>query len=406
MIKYSNHLNVNQINEDLDQIQSFLDIKYLVIGPEQQLIYPEEKINEEYNSIKNALISSISEKQWFKSEKIKSSDFYFNALGKKYQARVFPLKLSNSVNYLIIYCDLIKTSKFIETVNILLLIILIITAVIAILISNNVSKKISSPISQLINYAKKIGNRQYDAEFIQCDSKDEVGELSHTMHLMVQKLVTYDNTVKSFIQNASHELRTPLMSIQGYAEGIKYGVVDSEAIAIDIIIEETNRLSKLVEDLLYLSKIESIKEHLNFEELDIQYVIQNSIEKVSGIALKNKKAINFLPIKNSIVIKGDQEKLTRAIINILGNCLRYCKKNIDIILKNEDSKIIIIIEDDGCGFDEESICNIFDRFYKGKNGNFGLGLTISKSIIEKHGGNIVAQNITNGGAQFKISFVL
>lgn len=403
IVNHSNDLNTKQINKNLNQIKSFLDIKYLIIGQDQQLIYPEEKGNEEYNSIKDSLISSISEKQWFKSEKVKNSVFYFNALGKKYQARVFPLKLSNTINYLIVYCDSIKTSKFIETVNILLLIVLILTALIAVLISNNVSKKISNPISQLINYAKKIGDRQYRTEFIECDNKDEVGQLAKTMQLMGQKLFTYDNTMKSFIQNASHELRTPLMSIQGYAEGIKYGVVDEEDKAIDIIIEETKRLSSLVEDLLYLSKVETMQDDIDLEELDLQYIIQSSIERVSGIALKNEKVINFLPNDSNIIIKGDREKLTRVLINILSNCLRYCKKNIDVTLKKEDSNIIIIIQDDGCGFDEQDICNVFNRFYKGKGGNYGLGLTIAKSIIENHGGNITAQNNSNGGAQFIIT---
>ncbi len=136
----------------------------------------------------------------------------------------------------------------------MLLLILLVTALIASIISNNVSTKISYPIYKLIAYAKKIGERKYDTDFEKYND-DEIGELANTMNSMAQKLSAYDNTIKTFLQNASHELRTPLMSIQGYAEGIKYGVVDEEEKAIDIIIEESTRLSELVNALLYLSKI-------------------------------------------------------------------------------------------------------------------------------------------------------
>ena len=271
------------------------------------------------------------------------------------------------------------------------------------LISNNVAKKISKPILFLSNYAKKIGEREYQAELIKYDSNDEIGKLAETMRDMTEKLYAYDNTMKAFMQNASHELRTPLMSIQGYAEGIKHGVVDEKDKAVDIIIEESKRLSDLVEELLYLSKIEAMQDKLNLEEINAQYMINSSIERIKGIAVKDNKIIKFTSNEKNTLIKGDEEKLTRAIINILGNCLRYCRENIDVILKSEGSKVSIIIEDDGPGFEEKDLGNIFERFFKGEGGNYGLGLAITKSIIEKHNGNIVAENGIKGGARFVIT---
>ena len=350
-------------------------------------------------------MSVISEKKGLLSKNSKKSVFYFNASGRKYAAIVYPLKLSNktkNVN-LIVYSDLFKSKGFVNIVNDILLLILVIMAIISVIISNNVSKKISRPISLLSNYAKKIGERQYQTEFTDYDEDDEIGQLAETMQSMTEKLYNYDNTMKGFMQNASHELRTPLMSIQGYAEGIKYGVVDEQDKAVDIIIEESKRLSDLVEDLLYLSKIEAMQDKLNLEEINVEYMIKSSIERINGIAVKDKKAIKFSTKDNSTIIIGDEEKLTRAIINILGNCLRYCSENIEVILKNEGTKTIIIIEDDGPGFEEKDLDNIFERFFKGKGGNYGLGLAITKSIIEKHDGNITAENSTKGGARFIIT---
>lgn len=111
---------------------------------------------------------------------------------------------------------------------------------------------------------------------------DEIGQLAETMHSMAQKLSAYDNTMKTFMQNASHELRTPLMSIQGYAEGIKYGVVKDQDKAVDIVIEESKRLSQLVEDLLYLSKLDAFQEKMNFEKISAEDMIRSIIEKHDG----------------------------------------------------------------------------------------------------------------------------
>ncbi|WML34796.1 HAMP domain-containing sensor histidine kinase [Clostridium sp. OS1-26] len=354
--------------------------------------------------MQNNLIPAINKRKLITSETKKNNVFYFNVSGKRYAATIYPLESSNNLKkgYLLIYSDLDKSSKLTTIVNIMLLSIMLIAAIIALIISNNVSEKISRPISQLSKYASKIGERKYDMEPIKYND-DEIGQLAETMYSMTQKLSAYDNTMKTFMQNASHELRTPLMSIQGYAEGIKYGVVDDQNKAIDIVIEESKRLSQLVEDLLYLSKIDALQEEMNFERINTEDMIRSSIERVSGIAVKNEKVISFSSSENNIMLQGDEEKLIRAIINILGNSLRYSKKYIDVTLKKEGSKIIILLEDDGPGFDEKDITNIFDRFYKGKQGNYGLGLAITKSIIEKHSGSIVAENRIKGGACFKIT---
>ncbi|MBU3127845.1 HAMP domain-containing histidine kinase [Clostridium tagluense] len=397
--------NLSIINKDLKNTESFLATNYAIIGANMDLIYPEKRNNEEYTFVQNNIMSIISKKKGLLLEDSKKPVFYFNASERKYVAIVHHLKLSNktkNVN-LVVYSDLFKSKGFIKIVNDILLLILIIMIISSVITSKNVSKKISRIILLLSNYAKKIGERQYSTEFIEYNKNYEIAKFAETMQSMTKKLYTYDRTMKGFMQNASHELRTPLMSIQGYAEGIKYGVVDEQDKAIDIIIEESKRLSNLVEELLYLSKIEVMQCELNLEEINVEYIIKSSIERINGIAIKNKKTIEFTSNDNNIIIIGDEEKLTRAIINILGNCLRYCSENIDVILKNEGSKAIIIIEDDGPGFEEKDLDNIFERFFKGNGGNYGLGLAITKSIIEKHDGNVVAENSTKGGACFIIT---
>lgn len=397
--------NVLKINRVLKQTQSFLDVNYAVADRRSNLIYPSSSDNnEEYKLLNESIMPLISRRKLIQTKTTGSKLINFIADGKKYIAIFYPLKSEGAsrAGYLLLYSDLSRTNRLIFTVNLILVLILLITTAIALIISKKVSKKISDPITRLGLYAKNIGDRQYDAKLSEYEN-DEIGDLAKTMNSMADKLSAYDNAMKTFLQNASHELRTPLMSIQGYAEAVKYDVVDDKDNAVDIIIQESRRLSELVDDLLYLSKIDSMQDDINFERISADDLLKSSIERVKGIAVKNSIVINLHSDGQNRMIYGDEEKLTRAFINLLGNCLRFAEKNIDVTIEDADSKLIIWIRDDGCGFDAKDINNIFDRFYKGKGGNYGLGLAITRSIIVKHNGTISAGNNPEGGAFFKIT---
>lgn len=229
----------------------------------------------------------------------------------------------------------------------------------------------------------------------------ELQSLVNSINIMSEKLEIYDKAQKTFLQNVSHEFRTPLMSIQSYAEGIKYDVIDGDS-AADIIIDETKRLTHLVEDLLYLSRLDAIEENYDYVEIDFLELITSCAERLNAIAAKNNVKISVNNLSKNIIIYSDEEKLSRAITNIINNCIRYADSTITIISNiNFDGKLDITISDDGSGFDKDDIPHIFDRFYRGKKGKFGLGLSISKNIIEKLHGTITAGN-GKRGAEFSI----
>lgn len=390
-------------NINLSQSKLSIKIKFALLGKNKNLLYPSNPTNAEYRLINNKLLPSINSKPLLSNKYGKGQVFNFTSANKKYEAIIYPIKASSNpnVSYLFIYVDLSQSNRLILIFDFALLSILFVTFVIGFIIFSNVSDRILRPISDLNKFAQKIGERNYEPEHIEYND-DELGKLADTMNSMAEKLAAYDSTMKSFLQNASHELRTPLMSIQGYAEGIKYGVVDEEDKALNIIIDESKRLSTLVEDILYLSKIDSFQEEFSNEEINIDYLIKSSIERVKGIAVTENKKILYNTSEKEVFIHGDEEKFMRAIINILGNCLRYSNNVVNITLSKSADKVIISIYDDGPGFDECDLPNIFNRFYKGKGGKHGLGLTIAKSIIEKQNGKISARNRNCGGAYFEI----
>jgi len=218
---------------------------------------------------------------------------------------------------------------------------------------------------------------------------------------MSEKLEAYDKAQKTFLQNVSHEFRTPLMSIQSYAEGIKYSITESDS-AADIIIDESKRLAQLVENLLYLSRLDAIEENYHFYTLDINELLRSCTYRMNGIASKSNITIVLDLMENDVSITADEEKLSRAISNILSNCLRYAKSIVTIKSELIDERTVRIrISDDGPGFESAELPNIFDRFFKGSKGSFGLGLAISRNVIEKHNGIITAENYESG-ALFQI----
>lgn len=396
--------SILKVNQILKQTQTFLDIKYAVIGARDKVVFPRSLDSEEADILNKQIIPTLSRKSILNSALKKNRIVYFSAENKKYAALIHPLtsNSNNGLRNLVIYSDMKNSSQLTVSINIILFSILLVTSLISLIVSNNLSMRISKPISYLSNYARKIGERDFNPEAIKYED-DEIGELANTMVAMAEKLSVYDNTMKTFLQNASHELRTPLMSIQGYAEGIKLGVIEDKNSAVEVIIDESKRLTSIVEDLLYLSKLDTMQDNVKLETIQAEELLKDCIERVKGIAIQKGIKINLLIQDKKLIINADEEKLSRAIINILGNCLRYAKEEINLNLYKLGKNIIITIKDDGPGFDPNELKNIFDRFFKGKGGKYGLGLAITKSIIEKHNGRVTAENNEEGGACFIIS---
>lgn len=232
---------------------------------------------------------------------------------------------------------------------------------------------------------------------------DEIEELAECFSGMVQKLRQYDEQQKIFLQNTSHELKTPLMSIQGYAEAIKDGIVEGKEMeeSLDVIIDESKRLKKIVDEIIYLVKLDNVDEAFHFERTSIQEIINQSVKSVK--ALFDAGGIR-LKIEGDCSYEGsfDKEKLSRAIINILSNGVRYAEKEISINCEARENHLEITITDDGKGFQNGEESKIFERFYKGEKGGTGIGLAIAKAIITGHNGRIEAYNAVSGGAVFKI----
>lgn len=386
----------DMLKNSLNELLSVLNAKYILLNQDMNLISQVDI------PIRSDILSTIKCQIEKNTGSKKETKLKFRSGNTDYIAIIKPVSQKNTydLGWIIIYSRTAKIEQLQLQLNLILLIILLLAAGIVLFLSSYSAKKISAPISSLNQYIRSIAERNFKTK-ISLPAVDEISELAKNINLMSEKLEGYDKAQKTFLQNASHELRTPLMSILSYAEGIKYGVVDPNT-ASDVIINESNRLTHLVEDLLYLSHLDTIQENYHFELLELHELINTCIARLNGLTINSNIEITSTVLETELKIRADEEKLSRAILNILSNCLRYAGSAIKITVEKISAhQVKLMIEDDGPGIDNQDLANIFTRFYKGKGGKFGLGLAISKNIIEKHNGQISVAN-SNSGAAFKI----
>lgn len=375
-----------------------LESNFTLISRDFKITYPKD---EEAEVFKNQILPKIKSKLSINTKKTVVMKLQIN--NTENFIAILPFNPNAPIGlrgWFVLYSPVGPVQKLIGSLLFVLAISLLITATIAIFAGVLFASAIARPIIKLKSRAEAISKLQFDGT-IEIHTGDELEDLAVAIEKMAVELKEYDLTQKRFFQNASHELKTPLMSIQGYAEGIKDGVFENDEEALEVIAQESNRLKGVVEELIFLSKLESQDGLYVFSETPINKVIEKSIEKINSIAIKENIKISLKSCDN-VYLNIDSDKITQALINVIGNCLRYAKSEIRVISQNHPDCLEIRINDDGNGFDEGEIPKLFERFYKGKKGKSGLGLAITRIILEKHGGSINASNSSNGGAEFTI----
>ncbi|WP_310602743.1 HAMP domain-containing sensor histidine kinase [Anaerosporobacter sp.] len=363
-------------------------------------------LDEEYNLIRFHNNQAEEELEYF-TEQLKKMEIPLDA------ASYFPVKTQNAEyyvaitasakepdTYLVFYVDVTAINSLVDTFNLVLAVIVAAAMLICFLIANIIANSVTTPIRKLSAFAAEIGNGYFQKkEFSFTDM--ELEELAEAMNQSAETLDKYDNEQRTFFQNASHELRSPLMSIRCYAEGIECGVMDANQASKTILLQ-TDRLSELVEDLLYISRIDNITSLLEKQENDLRETLSLCASSMKLVADKNELQLKFDFDDEPVLFTYNEKHLYRAIINLISNALRYAKSSITLSCHRLTEGIEIVVRDDGAGISAEDMPHIFERFYKGPNGKHGIGLSIVQSVIERHGGEITVS--CENGTAFIIHF--
>jgi len=305
------------------------------------------------------------------------------------------IPVSESEMTVVFYIDNTGLNLLTRRVNRFLLLIILLTGAAAVVVITFVTKRMVRPIRELSRFAVAIGNGDFRRRKI-VTRETELIELGESMNQTAGHLERYDSEQKLFFQNVSHELRTPLMSIKGYAEGVKYHMFENNDEPADVILAEADRLTEMVEDLIYVSKIDSIKTDTVYAEADLREILSQCGNNLKGVVFNSGITIEYHFPEHPVLILCDERQWEKAFGNILSNGLRFAKTRIDVTCSETSEEAIVAVQDDGEGIEPESLPHIFERFFKGKKGKHGIGMAIAKSVFENHGGAITAENNETG----------
>lgn len=274
--------------------------------------------------------------------------------------------------------------------------------IIALIASKVISNYISKPLKSLEQQTLKIAHKDWVAPMVST-SNDEIGSLINSINYMQDALQQADQEEHRFLQSISHDLKTPIMVIMSHAEAIKDGIyVDSLENTADIIKNEAVRLENKVKQILYYNTLDyALPNEQDAEDIDLSRLITFTTKRLGTI----KPEVHFELSLKPIMIHASSERILVAIENILDNQMRYARKYIRIIIRQDSKFAIITISNDGPLIPEELLPHIFKHLYRGEKGKFGLGLAITYKIITFYGGSISVEN-TNSGVLFRIKFPL
>lgn len=385
----------------MEDSSMMIPVEYMILDKENDVIF-----SSEYFYMKKGLDTAeflagritkqrvMQDGQAGQAAKIRMEDKTYLVSAKQYEGVYqddFVVKAEageQAESYLyVVYLDITTLQKLINTVDYGLLAILMGAGLLTILFIFYRIRKIRISFHSLEQYLIKIGKREKIQEIPQF-SYEEFTHIVETINEMSDRIAQSEQLQKQFFQNASHELRTPLMSIQGYAEGLKYHVMQDTEGCCDVILQESKRMSALVDEILFLSKFET--QALQKDRIEVKDMLYTCANQVY---LSRYHQIEIAwDVPDDITMVGDETLLQRAISNILSNALRYAKSKVCITAAMEKDTVEIHIIDDGDGITPEDFPHIFERFYKGKGGNFGIGLSMTRDIIEKHHGTITVES--------------
>lgn len=281
--------------------------------------------------------------EWCANNKDKRNEIYMVKLQDRI-CYIKQTKINNSTSHFVVYTDVSSAKRMSAIVEVIIIIVMIICDIVATFMGHRMNKAIQEE----------------------------------------------EDKQKRFFENASHELKTPLMSIQGFSEGLEKGIIKDQQNAYKVIQKEVGKMSRMVDDILLLSKHDRESVQYNFEEISIKELIGDVLDTFY-MEIKNRN-INLLVDIDDKFINVDIDQMHRAISNIISNGLRYAHTTLQIVFKQN----VLYIWNDGVQLSAEDQSKMFDRFYMGQGGSTGIGLSLAKEIIEKHGFNIKAENYSNG----------
>lgn len=273
-----------------------------------------------------------------------------------------------------------------------------------------IASRIARPVEELSDTADALAAGHLDARATPPVADDELADLTGAFNAMADALEHTERTRRQLLADLAHELRTPLATIEAYHEGIADGVIDPDPATVDVLADATGRLRRLVEDVSLVSRAEEGSLPLDRRRLDLRELAINAVDALrpaadaAGIALRHD--LPDVPV----TVDADADRLAQVLANLLANAIEHTPDggSITVTVTGNDQRAEIEVADTGTGIGPEHLPRVFQRFYRAdparrRNRGSGVGLTISRAIVQGHGGDLTATSPgEGGGATFTI----
>jgi signal transduction histidine kinase len=294
----------------------------------------------------------------------------------------------------------------VHTIQVQLIYISIIMLILSLLIALLVSKKISRSIVKVNQTAKELADGNFDVEFCGKDYR-EITELSDTLNYTAKELGRAESLQRELIANVSHDLRTPLTMIIAYSEAMRDLPDENTSENIQVVIDESRRLTNLVNDMLDISKLQAGVVERKLQEYNITESIKSVITRYAKLIEQDGYLITFNYSEN-VWVEADEFKIYQVIYNLINNAINYTGENKKVLVKQIvlENRVRIEVTDTGIGIAEEDIRNVWERYYKVDKTHkraimgTGLGLSIVKNILDLYGASYGVESQINQGSTF------
>lgn len=408
---YTSETDLETVKTQLDFLSVYLDSSIRIINPSGRLVLDtNEPLNvEEVMMIENFDPTVTSTSYYMVND-------FFGSFESDMLSVLAPITSSYKVKgYVTIHCDMndIQTScnSMLNISYVTLVILLLLSLIILIFFTEMVYIPLRKITYAAEQYAA--GNMHYE---FQVESDDEIGYLAACMNYMASQIAGAEDDQKKFVANVSHDFRSPLTSIRGYLEAMLDGTIPPENHEkyLNIVLNETERLTKLTNSLLTLNNLNTKGMLLERADYDINPVIRGTAASFEGTCLKKNIAIELVLTGDEMFVNADMAKIQQVLYNLIDNAIKFSHH--DSVIRVETSlkknKLFVSVKDTGIGIPKEDLKQIWDRFYKSdlsrgrdKKGT-GLGLSIVKEIISCHGEHINVISTEGVGSEFIFSLPL
>ncbi len=281
----------------------------------------------------------------------------------------------------------------------------------AVVVTWLVSQQIVNPLRALVKLSQRIAGGHYQ-ERLEATSHDELADLVHSFNQMAEALDHTEALRHELLADVTHELKTPLASIKGYMEGLQDGVIPANDETFHLIYHEAARLQRLVQDLQELSRAEAGEEPIHPQTIDPRSLVETAVERIRPQFVDQEITLTTELPPSLPAIHADPDRVGQVLVNLLGNALQATPDggHVEVSLTSADDQVQFAVRDSGIGIAPENLDRIFQRFYRvdksraRSSGGSGIGLTISRHLIEAHGGQLWAESDGLGtGSTFRFS---